>query len=509
MTGKNIKKNRFFFDFVTASSIVTLIYIAHFRVLLFASKEDAYYLPVYGFLDYIISLVFMLGLSILCFLAIRFIRKIAHPALNLLASFLVFLALLNPVCFVVVSIMGEVPGVIAYRIVHSLSIMPGIVKIAIGILVLIGVVVSIRCYWQLFRAIRMLFVITSPFAALVMLQLSWHAITSLTMNNDPSTGDRPRVASLAAEARRVSDASRVLVLVFDDLDYRVLFPERPAFVRLPEFDKLSRQALNFTNALSLSTQTLIAIPTLLVGKPVHESTIVDGETLMLHFGNSEDSRSLSALPNLFSEAQKSGKTLSIAGTYHPYCRLFGGLYKECLQEWRRHPFHWGGKELLARVQSEFLAAFPYPNGNVERVWSYGVILQRVKEMVSRFDVNLIFLHILLPHRPIIFDAKRGSMTPFNFSPMGYFDNLVLTDNFLGEIRRAMESAGLWDGTAVLVTTDHPWRNAAERYDGKRDRRLPMLLKMSGQKESMVYEKQFSPEHVKDLVLSILAERVSD
>ena len=137
-----------------------------------------------------------------------------------------------------------------------------------------------------------------------------------------------------------------------------------------------------------------------------------------------------------------------------------------------------------------------------------LILQPMKEMISRFDVDLIYLHIMLPHKPIIFNRQTGRMTPFNYSPWGYYDNLALTDKCLGEIRRTLENAGLWESTTVLVTSDHPWRKA-KKYTGKVDSRVPLLLKATHQQEAIVYEREFPPMRIKDLVLRILDGHLVD
>jgi Sulfatase len=165
-------------------------------------------------------------------------------------------------------------------------------------------------------------------------------------------------------------------------------------------------------------------------------------------------------------------------------------------------------DLWLNAQNMFLKAFPYPPYTVEAIWRHDVVLQRMKEMIGRFDVNLIYLHIMLPHKPIIFNGKTGKMTPFNYSPWGYYDNLALTDKFLGEFRNTLENAGLWESTTVLVTSDHPWRKA-KKYTGKRDRRVPLLLKAPYQQEAVFYEHEFLPMRVKDLVLQILDGHLVD
>ena len=39
----------------------------------------------------------------------------------------------------------------------------------------------------------------------------------------------------------------------------------------------------------------------------------------------------------------------------------------------------------------------------------------------------------------------------------YLDNLALADRILGELRQAMEQAGTWDSTTILISSDHWWR----------------------------------------------------
>jgi hypothetical protein len=506
---KALRHKDLFFDFAVALSLITLIYIEPLREFIFTSAQDAYYLPTYGYYDYLICLGVLLSSFAIAFLALRVIRKIDNFYLNLVSSFLIFPALLNPVFMIVSSIRGSEPRV--EGVVYTFSIMPINIKILFGVLFLTCLLIFIRFYWQIFRSVRLLCMATFPFAILVIGQLLWHTVVSLPERNTPD-----KVAESSLNARSTSKSSegrKVFILLFDELDYRLAFPERPAFLRLPEFDRFSEQAIVFTNAPSLAPDTKLAIPSLLTGKRVNSVTIIDHKTIQLHVKGIEESQSLPSTPNLFSEANQSGWSLSIVGAYHPYCRMFHELYTTCTRLWKVDPeylkHHLGEHDMfLRRLTNAVLSAFPDPNPNFERVWQYGVILQDVKQMVKAFDVNLIYAHIMLPHAPYIFSAKRGRLTSFNFSPWGYFDNIVLADHFLGEIRRTMEQAGLWDETTVLITSDHPWKKA-ERYDGKRDDRIPLLLKMPGQRESVVYEHQFSSEHVKDLILSILAARTTD
>jgi hypothetical protein len=116
---------------------------------------------------------------------------------------------------------------------------------------------------------------------------------------------------------------------------------------------------------------------------------------------------------------------------------------------------------------------------------------------------LIYIHASVPHGPNIYDEHSKAFTVFNISKYGYFSNLALADRFLGELRRAMEEANLWEQTTILITSDHEWR-FPYLYDGKRVRKVPFLLKMQSQNEQLVYEAPFYPMLVaKDLLLQLL------
>ena len=96
------------------------------------------------------------------------------------------------------------------------------------------------------------------------------------------------------------------------------------------------------------------------------------------------------------------------------------------------------------------------------------------------------------------------------------DNYALVDRALGEIRASMEAARLWNDSIVLVTSDHPYRDwlwgAPAQFDGHQIphtrnsavyTNVPVLLKLAGQNEEVVYDRRFNTLILKDLILSLL------
>jgi hypothetical protein len=97
---------------------------------------------------------------------------------------------------------------------------------------------------------------------------------------------------------------------------------------------------------------------------------------------------------------------------------------------------------------------------------------------------------------------------------------VLVDRTLGELRRAMESAGVWDQTTVLVSSDHWWRiniwatehplteEEATITGGKMDYRVPFILKLKDQNEPIIYNPEFNTIITHDLFIALLHGELS-
>jgi hypothetical protein len=121
--------------------------------------------------------------------------------------------------------------------------------------------------------------------------------------------------------------------------------------------------------------------------------------------------------------------------------------------------------------------------------------------------GLVVLHLAVPHEPAIYRRDTGELTLFNFHPDWYFDNLALADRTLGDLRREMERAGVWDASTVIVTSDHPLRWYA-MLDESVDPRIPFLVKMAGQKQGIVYSPPLRSLIAHDLVLAVLRGELS-
>ncbi|HEU0178271.1 MAG TPA: sulfatase-like hydrolase/transferase [Blastocatellia bacterium] len=92
---------------------------------------------------------------------------------------------------------------------------------------------------------------------------------------------------------------------------------------------------------------------------------------------------------------------------------------------------------------------------LEYVESMKRISQESAAAAADANLSLAMIHFPAPHLPFLYDRRKDDFSLED--GYSYYDNLELVDRTLGELRRAMEAARVWDDTIVLVSSDHWWR----------------------------------------------------
>ncbi|MGB9177713.1 MAG: sulfatase-like hydrolase/transferase [Pyrinomonadaceae bacterium] len=342
-----------------------------------------------------------------------------------------------------------------------------------------------------------------------------------------------------APSKRQKAASRVLWIVFDEMDQRMSFAERPAGLSLPELDRLRNQSLYAANAYPPAPLTYMSMPALITGRLISKVTPVRSDELMINFDGEREAVGWSAQPNVFGEARKAGFTTGLVGWCHPYCSVIGASLTRCevVKERSEDEITLKGSmfsqaqglvatiplfqqisiPLIQRVG--FLNKLALHQERQKYIFRYKSVLDGALKAATNRDLDLVLLHVPAPHPPGIYNAQRQ-----DFSLEGdasYTDNLALVDRTVGELRRAMENASVWDETTVLVTADHWWRTEMwargpfwnsedERTSGgKSDHRIPFVLKLAGEKTPVTYDAPFNTILTHDLLLAFLRGEVRD
>jgi arylsulfatase A-like enzyme len=153
----------------------------------------------------------------------------------------------------------------------------------------------------------------------------------------------------------------------------------------------------------------------------------------------------------------------------------------------------------------------------ERAETYRRVHARTLAMVRDRSLALMFAHYPVPHLPGFYDSNREEID--TTTSHGYVNNLALADRAVGELRRALEEAGLWAGTTLLVHSDHAlrpgiwkrlnqWTPELEALTGGRQSVFtPFILKLPGQHKGVEYDRPFNVALARDLVMAVLDGRV--
>jgi hypothetical protein len=391
-------------------------------------------------------------------------------------------------------------------------------------------VLALLLWWRpgwVDAAIEVFAIVALPFLLMTVAQSIW---TFADHQPDRFAGGRltsgPPAAILPP---RSPDATRVVWIVFDELDQRALFLARHPGLAMPEFDRLRAESFVAMNAFAPARETRRSIASMLLGRQVSWALPSGPSTLPCSIDGAGEEAAVddcwTQFPNLFERVREGGTNIGVSGWYHPYCRLFGDFLSAC--EWAGLPY-WNSpriRDSLHQQWHEIVKPLPLISGWLRpgtRIRgahrdAYQRILAAALEMAQDPVIGFAMLHFPVPHHPDIYDRKRQELSIDD--ERSYFDNLALADRTLGEVRAAMEAAGLWEQSTVIVSSDHWWR-AIHRGDwgltpeeelvfaGERNRRVPFLVKLAGESEPSTYPRGFNTLLVHDLILDLLAGEIT-
>jgi len=272
------------------------------------------------------------------------------------------------------------------------------------------------------------------------------------------------VDNLAAANSVASDRPRVVWILFDELSYQQTFGDRYANLRLPNFDQLRQSSTLFTDVQPVANYTELAIPSILLNSSVVRTKYTFNNRLLVIQAGEHSFRPFDAMKTPFAMARKAGLTTAAIGWYNPYCGMlapylnlcywtneeeipliFGirdGFWKDLGAPWAHY-----AEDAFAPAGRKRLAA--------RRVDTYKDLLRHSDDALERQNLDLIFLHLPLPHPPGFYNRNSQQ---FDLSGnRSYVDNLALADKTLGEWMAILQRSPRWKNTDVIICGDHSWR----------------------------------------------------
>ena len=433
----------------------------------------------------------LLGLGLVIFLGIGLWRRFQKGIVPLALDLLFLLLLVFPADFVRVQVLRQTHIQFALLLKHPSEL-------------LCILAVAVFLIWQhrlAARTLATIIVVTFPIVLMIFAKILLVSLNLMTLTQCPSAAPPPPLL-------HVRDGQpRVVWIIFDETDYRLSFVKRPASVRLPEFDRLRNESLDPDHAFPPSDSTVLSMPVLIAGQRFLAARL-NGCDLDLTLPDSATA-AWSTMPSVFSRARELGFNTALVGWYHPYARVLSGSLNYC--SWYPFPFYEPARSTTfsGALEQQYFSLLEPLCVRRSQILACKDSLTAAATVVANPAYGLILLHLPPPHGPWVYLPERNEFTCLaSAAPAGYFDNLMLADHELGILRGAMTTAGLWDKSWVILSADHSWR-ASQSYDGKRDYRVPFLVKSPGVSESMPYAHQFNTVLTQDLILAILRGQVTN
>jgi type I phosphodiesterase/nucleotide pyrophosphatase len=402
---------------------------------------------------------------------------------------------------------------------------PSLAPFAIGVVIVVFVAILIRYGQRIERYAVTAVMLEVPFVLITFFQAG-----KLFKNYDQFVTefrDQPTVAMSPTHKAR----GRVVWLLFDELDNGMVDGSNRFGVTVPEIDRLRRESIIATKAVSPAFCTRLSIPSYLSGHEVSSFEPTGPSSAIAKVAQTKGlARQWNPRSNLFAQAKSEGYTTAMVGWYIPYCRILKESLNYCWWE----PAYSNSLKTGATIPDDILtqlwnAADAAPLGTQalkevdkvarceHRVAVYGDIIDRAKKLSGDPRYDLVFIHFPIPHPPGFYRADRHQ-----FDCSGdYVDNISLVDRTIGDMRTAMQAAGTWNDSTVIISSDHPYRTWLWGSIDERERvpegaqegglfaNVPLLVKLPGQHHGVRYNREFNTEVLHDMILSLIHGNISD
>jgi hypothetical protein len=294
-----------------------------------------------------------------------------------------------------------------------------------------------------------------------------------------------------------SPNQRIVWILFDELSYDQVFDRTAPGVDLPNFNRLRAESVSSNNLKPSGFYTDRIIPSLLLGRRFDQiKSTVDGD---LWYKDESQNQWLAYDPNatLFALAQQNGWSTGVDGWAIPYCRILAPVLNVCSSDPANLIIEgYGASEEKSMLTNAVLlpAAFlvEQVHGSAAstdaHLQSYRNLITRAQALIGNGQVRFVFLHLNVPHPHGIYDRKNHMLRTGGT----YLDNLVLADDTLGVLLKAIYATPSASKTTVIVSSDHSWRIPLWRHDefwsdeeerasgGRFDERPVLLIHFPGQ-----------------------------
>jgi hypothetical protein len=242
-------------------------------------------------------------------------------------------------------------------------------------------------------------------------------------------------------------------------------------------DELVKQSVVATQAFPPAGYTRFSLPAMLTGLPVSAAEGRGDSELRLKYSGDSEWRDFRALDNIINETLRAGKKVAVLGWYHPYERILPVSPNLTARSWGFPTFQgFRRSNLVSAVAAQYAFLALPRNGRMITLDAYAAMHAAALAAVADPSMDFVFLHYGIPHTPGIYDPTEHRLSAvLRPNTAGYYGNLALVDQTLGELSAAVGKAGLRASTAFILTSDHWWRSSPWLQE-EPDYRVPLVIR---------------------------------
>lgn len=280
-------------------------------------------------------------------------------------------------------------------------------------------------------------------------------------HSSPHTPAQPALHSTVT-ASNAGAPREVIWIIFDELDYGQTLGSNKQSQKtlLPHLFELSRMGVSASNAYSPARDTVVSLPSLLLGQfPTGFRIDQTGFSLHLQTGEFEP---FDQAHTVFAQLPGGPASGALLGYYHPYCAVLPAV-NPCTAIPMENVGRWfdallPASERMAATLRQLPGSFAIP-GEVFQILHpmYRITEQTMQDypLYLRLDGHsLIFLHVNLPHYPADYAQRLLNLRNVATLREGYVGNLALVDSMVNTALQTLQDLAKTRDVLLIVSSDH-------------------------------------------------------
>jgi hypothetical protein len=299
----------------------------------------------------------------------------------------------------------------------------------------------------------------------------------------------------------------VIWIIFDELDYGETLGSnaQSAKTLLPHLFELSRMGVSASKAYSPARDTVVSLPSLLMGQfPAGYKINPSGLSLHLQSGGFEP---FDQGHTVFAELPGGPAAGALLGYYHPYCAVLPDV-NPCVSIAMENVGRWfdallPASEKIAAALRHLPGSAALPGGIFQAFHPmYRITAETMQEYPTFLrldDRSLVFMHVNLPHFPAEYAQRVLKLRDVESLRDGYRGNLPLVDSMVDTAIRTLQMQSKSRDILLIISSDHWHRidspNAAQT--------IPWIAWHVGETTGSKLTQNLNTVHTAELALDFL------